>query len=211
MTSGLLAVVLPRWMRYICFCVDVLLHMHSVPSLDLFFCGLFLPCISEEMKLCPFHSVLNTFSLRADLSCVLIWVVGLKSLQVSWKNRWLGRWEQESLFALLLPLASQLNPLVIGLWEDVCPSFTLLLLADLCSAPVGYFFYPGLSEKKVVPFSEVQVFPSSQRSSEGMLCSLSGLLSPLGLKMWDLDMLTKEHWKSLSRQGMLPLTHAKLV
>lgn len=148
MTSGLLAVVLPRWMRYICFCVDVLLHMHSVPSLDLFFCGLFLPCISEEMKLCPFHSVLNTFSLRADLSCVLIWVVGLKSLQVSWKNRWLGRWEQESLFALLLLLASQLNPLVIGLWEDVCPSFRLLLLADLSSAPVGYFFYPGLSEKK---------------------------------------------------------------
>lgn len=110
MTSGLLAVVLLRWMRYVCFYVDVLLHMHSVPSLDLFFLwSLFtLDFWRNEafsISFCPQHF----FSLGADLSCVLIWVVGLKSLQVSWKNRWLGRWEWESLFALLLPPASQLT------------------------------------------------------------------------------------------------------
>lgn len=174
MTSGLLAVVLPRWMRYICFCVDVLLHMHSVPSLDLFFCGLFLPCISEEMKLCPFHSVLNTFSLRADLSCVLMWVVGLKSLQVSWKNRWLGRWEQESLFALLLPLASQLNPLVIGLWEDVCPSFRLLLLADLSLLQWGIFFTLVFQRKRWCHFLKFGCSPAVRGALRGCFALSQG-------------------------------------
>lgn len=42
------------------------------------------------------------------------------------------------------------------------------MLADLSSAPVGYFFFNLVFQRKrVVPFSEVWVFPISQRSSEG--------------------------------------------
>lgn len=68
MMSGILAVVLPRLMRCICFYINVLFHMDSVPSL--FFYGFFLPWVSEEMKLCPFHSVLNTFSTSGLTSAV---------------------------------------------------------------------------------------------------------------------------------------------
>lgn len=41
-------------------------------------------------------------------------------------------------------------------------------LAVLSSAPVGYFFFPLVFQRKrVIPFSKVRVFPISQRSSEG--------------------------------------------
>lgn len=139
-----------------------------------FFVVSFYPVFLKKWSFVHFILSSTLFSLRADLSCVSIWVVGLKSLQVSWKNRWLGRWEQESLFALLLPLASQLNPLVIGLWEDVCPSFRLLLLADLSLLQWGIFFTLVFQRKRWCHFLKFGCSPAVRGALRGCFALSQG-------------------------------------
>lgn len=75
------------------------------------------------------------------------------------------------------------------------------------------FFFPIFWTKLWCRVPELGGSLSGEAAVRGALqgCSLPGLLSRLGLRVWGLYMLTKAHWKSLSRQGTLPLTHAKSV
>lgn len=125
-----LAVVLPRWVRFVCFFINVFLHMHSVPSLDLFFLwSLFTPAFwrNEALSIlaCPQHFL----NLRADFGCVLVWGMSLKSLQVPWKidDKGDGSESASLLFSYLLlsPGENPLKSLFIEHGEDRCPRWRL--------------------------------------------------------------------------------------
>lgn len=110
-----------------------------------------------------------------------------------------GRWRQRGHSCYLS--AEQKRE---GQWSQVC---LLLHWSNLL------FFFPIFWTKLWCRVPELGGSLSGETAVGGALqgCSLPGLLSRLGLRVWGLYMLTKAHWKSLSRQGTLPLTHAKSV